>query len=237
MSPDGQDKPLASSEASAQAEEKRAEQAEARRQGEPAAPMETPPKAVAAAKPVASSVVPVARPAKPAAPPDPRVVAATGRANEIKAGLEALMPGAVTETGAAKDVPVVCVDPRHWHEAVRWLRDDPEQAYDYVELMAGTDYADKGYIEVVLYLQSMRHRRFLNAKTRVPREEARLASLVDVFPGVNWEEREAFDLLGIEFAGHPDLRRIMMWDGWKGHPLRKDYSDFENVPGGDDSHL
>ena len=62
-------------------------------------------------------------------------------------------------------------------------------------------------------------------KTRVPREDARIASLVDVWPAANWQEREVFDMFGIVFEGHPDLRRILLPEDWVGYPLRKDYED------------
>ena len=58
---------------------------------------------------------------------------------------------------------------------------------------------------------------------RTPREEATVPSITPIFAGFNWEEREIFDLLGVTFTGHPDLRRIMLEDEWQGHPLRKDY--------------
>jgi NADH-quinone oxidoreductase subunit C len=62
-------------------------------------------------------------------------------------------------------------------------------------------------------------------KTRVPRDDAHLDSLCDVWPAANWQEREVFDLFGIVFDGHPDLRRILLPEGWEGFPLRKDYED------------
>jgi NADH-quinone oxidoreductase subunit C len=66
-------------------------------------------------------------------------------------------------------------------------------------------------------------------KTRVPRENAVVRSVVDLWPAANWHEREAFDLMGIRFEGHPDLRRILLTDDWVGHPLRKDYVDARMV--------
>lgn len=91
--------------------------------------------------------------------------------------------------------------------------------------MAGTDYSD--YIEIVIYVQSTALGHFFCLKTRTGRENAEVPSLVSSHPGVNWEEREIYDLLGVTFTNHPDLRRIMMWDEFKGHPLRKDYSEWD----------
>lgn len=178
-----------------------------------------------AKKPVATA----AKPAKAAAPPDPRAVTATALADSIKASIEThCCADAVEETGAAKTIPLLRIAAHKWREVVLFLRDFEDHQYDYVELMAGTDYKD--YIEVVVYLYSMKRRTYITVKTRTPRNAASLPSLASVFPGVNWEEREIYDLLGVHFEGHPDLRRIMMWDEWKGHPLRKDYSDFDNIP-------
>ncbi|MCY0902464.1 MAG: NADH-quinone oxidoreductase subunit C [Firmicutes bacterium] len=194
------------------------------------APDTTPPPAPAAkpaatAKPAAAA----AKPAKPPAPPDPRVVAATATAEEIRASIAAhLGADAVEDASATKEIPILRIAREKWRQTVEFLKDRPEHAYNYVELFAGTDYKD--YIEVVVYLYSTEHGSYIHVKTRTPREDASLPSLTPVFAGVNWEEREVYDLLGIHFEGHPDLRRIMMWEEWNGHPLRKDYSDFENVP-------
>ncbi len=179
------------------------------------------------AKP-ASKVTP-AKAAKAPQPPDPRVEQAVKQGEAIKAAIEKkLGADTVEEVTATKDIPILRIASAKWREAVTFLRDDPEQSYNYVELFAGTDYKD--YIEVVLYFYSMTHGTYINVKTRTPRDEAIIPSLTPVLPGVNWEEREVYDLLGVTFEGHPDLRRIMMWDGWNGYPLRKDYSDFQNMP-------
>ncbi|RIV21003.1 NADH-quinone oxidoreductase subunit C [Alicyclobacillaceae bacterium I2511] len=129
---------------------------------------------------------------------------------------------AVVETGAAHFTPMLLVDRAKWRESVATLRDDPQWQFNYLECMAGTDYPD--YIEVVVYLQSTELGHFACLKTRTPRDGATVPSLEPVFPVANWEEREIFDLLGVTFTGHPDLRRIMMWEEFEGHPLRKDYN-------------
>jgi NADH-quinone oxidoreductase subunit C len=111
-----------------------------------------------------------------------------------------------------------------WREVVDFLRAEPSLQFNYPEAFAGTDYPAHGYIEVVLYLHSMTTGLSVTVKTRTPRDDAEVPSLVPVFAGANWEEREIYDLLGVKFTGHPDLRRIMLPDDFKGHPLRKDYS-------------
>jgi NADH-quinone oxidoreductase subunit C len=163
-----------------------------------------------------------ARPRKPAAPPDPRVEAAKQKAEEIRQVIvEALGDDAVEETGAAHVVPMLRIRREKWRDAVALLRDHPAWRLNYLECMAGTDYPD--YIEVVVYIQSTSLGHFVCLKTRTPRDNAEVPSLVPVHPGTNWEEREIYDLLGVRFTDHPDLRRIMLWEGFEGHPLRKDY--------------
>lgn len=175
-----------------------------------------------------------AKSAKAPAPPDPRVVAATAKAVTLKEQMEhALGYDAVEEVGAMKDIPILRIKPDRWRDAVAFLGKTPDLDYSYMELFSGTDYPD--YLEVIVHLRSFQHQTSLYVKTRTNREDAHLPSITPIIAGANWEEREAFDLLGIRFDGHPDMRRIMMWEGWHGHPLRKDYSAFENEPeqGGD----
>ena len=103
---------------------------------------------------------------------------------------------------AAKDAGFeMCVDVT----AVDWMRQRPDR------------------FEVVANLLSMQHRLRLRMITTAPRQEPTVASLVPVWPGVNFPEREAYDMFGVVFDGHPDLTRILMPDEWEGHPLRKDF--------------
>jgi NADH-quinone oxidoreductase subunit C len=170
---------------------------------------------------------PVARPttakAKPAPPPDPRVERAKEVAERLRQTVvERFGQDAVEEAGAAHHKPMLRIQNERWLDVVDYLRTHPDWRLNYVECMAGTDYPS--YIEVVIFVQSTELGHFVCLKTRTGRERASVPSLVSVYPGVNWEEREIYDLLGVEFRGHPDLRRIMLDDDFEGHPLRKDYS-------------
>jgi NADH-quinone oxidoreductase subunit C len=91
---------------------------------------------------------------------------------------------------------------------------------------------DEGdHLVSVAHLFSYTHRHWIVLKVRVPREDPKVPSLVPVWPGAGWFERESYDLLGIRYEGHPDLRRIMLPEDWEGHPLRKDYRQPEEIYG------
>lgn len=107
----------------------------------------------------------------------------------------------------------------------RFLHDDPDLSYDYLIDLCGVDYMGRKEkrFEVVYHLYSIRHRRLLRLKAEVGEDDCSIDSVMPVWVGANWHEREAFDMYGIVFKGHPDLRRILMPEDWEGHPLRKDY--------------
>ena len=88
-------------------------------------------------------------------------------------------------------------------------------------MLAGVDYKDR--IEVVYVLYSMTHKHRYTLKCRLPRENPRISTVESVWSVANWHEREAYDMFGIVFEGHSDLRRILCPDDWEGYPLRKDY--------------
>lgn len=108
-------------------------------------------------------------------------------------------------------------------EIGRVLATDPEFGLSYLSFVSGIDRPDSGDIDVLYHLYSLQTQDELALKVRVPRDQAAVPSVTGIWDGANWHEREAYDLLGITFDGHPDLRRIMMTDDWIGHPLRKDY--------------
>jgi NADH-quinone oxidoreductase subunit C len=111
-------------------------------------------------------------------------------------------------------------------EIVRWLHDDPTQQYDYLSDVTAVEYRDLDRpIEVVWHLRSLPHRRFLRLKALLPKGQPLVVpSVWSVYKGADWLERECYDMFGIVFAGHPDLRRILMWEQYsEGYPLRKDF--------------
>ncbi len=106
-------------------------------------------------------------------------------------------------------------------EVCRWLRDNPEFDLSFLEFVSAMDWPDR--FEMVYQLTSAARQHSLTLKVPVPKADPRVPSVVEVWRGAEWHERETYDLFGIAFDGHPDLRRIMMSEDWKGHPLRKDY--------------
>ncbi|HEY71569.1 MAG TPA: NADH-quinone oxidoreductase subunit D [Anaerolineae bacterium] len=115
------------------------------------------------------------------------------------------------------------VDPQKLVEFATVLRD--ELGYDYLSSVTGVDYLPDGMMEVVYHAYRTAGGAALVFKAQTPREDAVVPSLVPIYPGADLQEREAWDLFGIHFAEHPDLRRILTWEGFHGHPLRKDWKE------------
>lgn len=118
------------------------------------------------------------------------------------------------------------VAPADWLEVARFLRTDPECAMDHFIDLSAVDYPlrePEPRFDVFVMVRSMSKNHRVRLRTRVADGE-QLASLFTVWTGANWTEREVFDMFGIVFADHPDMRRILMYDEFVGHPLRKDYS-------------
>lgn len=115
------------------------------------------------------------------------------------------------------------VKPEILVEIVTTLRDD--HAFDYLSSVTAVDYLPQGQFEVVYHLYRSIGGEGLVLKVQIPREKPEIPSITPVFPGANFQEREAWDLMGIKFEGHPDLRRILLWEGFAGHPLRKDWKE------------
>ncbi len=108
-------------------------------------------------------------------------------------------------------------------EVATALRD--EYGYDFLSSVTGVDYLPDGLLESVYHLYRSTGGSALVIKTQVPRDHASVPSLVSVYPGAEFQERESWDLLGIQYQGHPDLRRILTWEGFHGHPLQKDWRE------------
>jgi len=134
---------------------------------------------------------------------------------------------AILETHSEYGDDTAVVEASRWKEICRFLRDDSRMAFDMPVDLCGVDYPERTpRFEVVLHLYSVSKRQRLRLKARVgdaEGESAEIDTVADVWVGVNWYERETYDLMGISFKGHPDLRRILMYPEFEGHPLRKDY--------------
>lgn len=142
---------------------------------------------------------------------------------QIVEQLKSKFGDAVREVRLDAPDPYVVVDPPRVAEIGLFLRDDPELDFKSLMCLSGVDYGDR--LGVAYHLHSLTHRHRICIKVDLPREPgaARLPSVVGVWPAADWHEREAYDLVGMTFEGHPDLRRILLPDDWEGHPLRKDY--------------
>jgi NADH-quinone oxidoreductase subunit C len=131
--------------------------------------------------------------------------------------------------------PWIELAPAGLQEVCQFLRDDPRLYFDYLECLSGIDMGpESGKLGVVYHLMSIPHGHRIVLKcfiSRVPHPENTLPSVTSVWLGADWHEREAYDLFGIRFSGHPDLRRILMPEDWTGHPLRKDYTDPDTYHG------
>ena len=104
----------------------------------------------------------------------------------------------------------------------RFLKEAPGLEFDYLNSITAVDYPE--HFEVVYYLASIANNHSIVLKTRCPdREAPQVPSVVSLWQGADLQEREVYDLMGIAFDGHPNLKRILLWQGFAGHPLRKDY--------------
>jgi len=201
---------------------------------------------------------------------------------EIKAAIEAAVPGAVVEIVPNPSVSAqhsLRISPVHALEVAKFLRDDPELTLDFLSNATGVDWPDKeipekvkvtrkvaktiegveqsveetveetrkrvvpGCLEAVYHLYSMAQKHgpvIIRMRTVNRTDQVDLPSLTPIWRSAEFQEREIFDLFGIVFTGHPDLRRLLMWDGFKDHPMRRDYvepDDFDYEPTAHDDVL
>lgn len=118
----------------------------------------------------------------------------------------------------------VVVPREHLRRAAEFLRSDAALHFDFLSDVTGVDrFPVEPRFELNYHLVSIPHRHYLRVKVRLSGADAVAPSVTPVWPTADWHEREIFDLFGVRFEGHPDLRRILMPEDWEGHPLRKDY--------------
>jgi NADH-quinone oxidoreductase subunit C len=116
-------------------------------------------------------------------------------------------------------------------DVARHCRDQPAMAFDCLSNLSGVDYPKREVIEVVYHLFSYRHRHWFVLKVDAKRDDPVVPTVSHLWSHADWQEREVFDLLGVTFTGHPDLRRLLMPEDWPGHPLRKDFVEPEEYHG------
>ena len=137
---------------------------------------------------------------------------------EITGQLEEKFPGSIVESNQNSFV----VKSDFLLAVAAFLKNTPSLDFDYLNYITAIDYYD--HFEVVYQLTSTEHNHSLVLKTRCyQRENPALPSIVSLWQGADFQEREIYDLMGIKFEGHPNMKRIVLWEGFPGHPLRKDY--------------
>jgi NADH-quinone oxidoreductase subunit C len=166
-------------------------------------------------------------------------------AQKVLDALKAKFANAVVRTGSAHGDEIAWIKRDNLVEVARWLRDDPAMSFDYPVFCTCIDWLDwkpiglppeqhwsedKPRFTVCYQLRSQKHRHRIRLEIEVPEHDARVASLSELWPAFNWQERETFDMYGIRFDGHPDLRRIYLYEEFVGYPLRKDYPKEKRQP-------
>lgn len=151
---------------------------------------------------------------------------------EVYARLKEKFPQAVEEIVESPGDPFVVVKADALLDIGRHLKEAPELAFDYLACQCGTD--DRTNFWSVYHLLSLAKGHRAVVKVRLPREDGvSVPSVVSIWPGADWHERETYDMYGIRFEGHPDLRRILLPEDWPGYPLRKDYDfpdHYQGIP-------
>lgn len=149
-----------------------------------------------------------------------------GPENPSAAALAAQFKGAIRRVDVVWGETTVLVESARLKEIVQWLHDDPGQRYDFLSDVTAVEHRDAGVpLEVVWHLRSLPYRRFLRLKVELEKTAPlEVDSVWSIYKAADWVERECYDMFGIKFRGHPDLRRILMWEQYReGFPLRKDF--------------
>jgi NADH-quinone oxidoreductase subunit C len=152
-------------------------------------------------------------------------------ATEIHLALRERFGNAIGAEVSPGPWPALAVDAPMIVEVGRTLRDDPDLRFDCLSNLSGVDRRERDQIEVWYHLYSYAHRHQMALVAATPRLDPVVPTVSLLWPIANWLERECFDLLGVRFTDHPDLRRLLMPEDWVGHPLRKDFVEPEEYHG------
>lgn len=138
--------------------------------------------------------------------------------SEVAKKIDEAIPGAI----AIADGMTVIANSQSLYQVAEFLKDSSGFEFDYLANLTAVDYID--YLEIVYHLVSLKHNHSLVLKTRCyERENPSIPSVVKLWRAADYQEREIYDLMGIAFDGHPNLKRLLLWEGFEGHPLRRDY--------------
>lgn len=140
---------------------------------------------------------------------------------EIETAIRDRFPEAVLGTGDARGIPILLIAPEYIRPVCEWLK--YELGFDQPDCITAVDTGD--HLEMVYLLYSFQHGSRVELKVSLDYNQPIIDSVTPVWKGANWQEREVFDLFGIEFRDHPDLRRILLPDDFEGYPLRKSYTE------------
>lgn len=145
---------------------------------------------------------------------------------EVERVLKGKFGRAMSKSEVADGELRVTLDANELPAFARFIKAEETCLFDYLSCLSGVDYPE--YCEVVYHLYSMKHASKMTLRVTLPKDKPAVASATEVWLGANWYEREAAELFGITFEGHPDPRRLLLPDDFEGHPLRKEYHlDFE----------
>lgn len=187
----------------------------------PAEPAKPAPAAVSGEKPAAPAAKPAAAAAKPAAPPKPEGPKPEPWDSELAVSLRSQYGSGIKEASTYLGQKYLVVDSSILYEILLRMRD--EQLFDYCVDITAVHYPKReAQFDIVYVLYSFHHNERVRVKTQIKDGDS-VRTAVEIWPTANWLEREVYDMFGVTFDGHPDLKRILLPDGWKGHPLRKDY--------------
>lgn len=153
-------------------------------------------------------------------------------AKEIFEILQEKFGDRILETDLEGKEPSLKIHPVAIGEVCLFARDDPRLRFDYLACLSGVDH--KTSLGVAYHLDSIEHGHRIALKVELDREDPKVPTVSAIWPTANWHEREAYDLVGIHFEGHPNLVRILCAEDWVGHPLRKDYEfpkEYHGIPG------
>ena len=158
-------------------------------------------------------------------PPSPKqpVVDELVKQLQTKFGEAAIIEGYINQPN--NHLPTLIISQEKWLDILTYLRDEQNLQYIYLQNAASIDY--ETHLEVVFHLNNLKRKEQIAVKTKLDRDQASLPSAAHLFAAANWNEREMYDLMGIQFTNHPELKRILLPEAWVGHPLRKDYEAFD----------